>query len=254
MILDSTGKYLLVSTSSPSTINVYSISNGTLTQVGTPTQVTNPFGSLAPLAAALAEDSALNLVYVADQNNGFLLSYSFDPSTGILSSASTLTPVTVGLAPSAITIDPSGRYLYVANRDSSNVNGFTITPSSQSGPGSLQPITGSPFSVGAGGGPVAISVDPSGNYVYVLDHDTNQVWGFRISSGTGVLRGVAASPFSTGWGPVSLVFSPVNRYLYVSDTLAGTVEAKGVDPSTGNLGPGVPVPCGINPTGIAIGR
>lgn len=263
MTLDATGKYLLVATGVfqdelgrvfSSSINVYSISTGVLTQVGSSVQVNNPFGSLAPVAVALAEQAPLNLIYVADQNNGFLVIYSFDPTTGALSVPASLPPVAVGLGPSAISIDSTGRYLYVANRDSSNVDAFTIAPSNQSVPGSLQPIGGSPVAVGAGGGPVALAVDPSAKFLYVLDHDTNQLWAFKITADTGALTPVTASPFSTGSGPTGLIFSPTNRYLYVTDTLAGTVEAKGVDPTTGNLGAGAPVPCGINPVGIAVGR
>lgn len=263
MTLDATGKYLIASTnvfqnelgtSFASAINVFSISNGTLTAVGSPVQVVNPLGSLSPVPAAMAEVSTQNLLYVADQNNDFLLTYAFDPNSGTLTAPAALSPVAVGLAPSAISIDSTGRYLYVANRDSSDVNGFTITPATQPNPGSLQPIAGFPVAVGAGGGPVALSVDPSGRFLYVLDHDTNQIFGFHVNTSTGALTAAAASPFSTGSGPSSLVFSPTNRDLYVTDTLAGTVEGKGVDPTTGNLGPGAPVPCGINPLGLAIGR
>src|SRR5690348_3225963 len=177
LTLDATGKYLLAATSS--SIFVFSVANGSLTQVGNPVQVTNPFGSLPALPAAIAEQTPLNLLYVADQNNSSLLVFSFDPNSGSLAPSPTLPPIAVGLAPSAITIDSTGRYMYVANRDSSNVSAFTITPSNQSNPGTLQPITGSPFAVGAGGGPIAASVDPSGHFLYVLDHDTNQIFAFR---------------------------------------------------------------------------
>jgi 6-phosphogluconolactonase (cycloisomerase 2 family) len=55
------------------------------------------------------------------------------------------------------------RFLYVANRGSNDVSGYTIDPVA----GALTAIAGSPFA--AGGNPVAIAVDPTGAYVFVVN-------------------------------------------------------------------------------------
>jgi 6-phosphogluconolactonase len=270
MIMDSAGKFLLAARSADSTtpacvtscISVFSVSNGSLSEVaGSPFPVTNPTNppGVSPSISAMALQSSLNLLYVADQtnepavySNGAILTYQFDPSSGTLSSPLTLPPVATGLAPSAMAIDAKGAFLYVTNRDSATVSGFTITPGTQAFPGSLQPIKGSPFSAGLG--PVAVVIDPSVQFVYVADHDSNQVSGYSLTAATGVLKPVSDSPFNPGLGPSFLAISPTNKYLYTSNSLAGTVSIMGIEPGSGNVGAAAPVSAGINPMQIAFGR
>ena len=52
------------------------------------------------------------------------------------------------------------QFAYVANAGSGNVSGYTINPTT----GALTPISGSPFAVGSGAGPLA--VDPNGKFAY----------------------------------------------------------------------------------------
>lgn len=265
MLMDPAGKFLIVATeffpgvptNYPSTIRVFSVSSGTLTPVGSPLNVTDPAALPdGPSVSAMALQSTLNLLYVIDKttgsSNGYVVTYQFDPNSGTLSSPLALQAVAVGFAPSAISIAPNGNFLYVANHDSANVSAFSIVPQSQANPGSLQPVANSPFS--AGMGPMSLSVDPSGTYLYVVDHDSNQLSGYKITAGTGALTPVSSSPFNVGAGPSYVAISPTNKYLYTSNTSASTVSAMGVDPGTGNLGPNVPVTSGIQPMGIAFGR
>ena len=271
MTMAPSGKFLLVARSADSTvpacvtscITVFSVgANAALSEIaGSPFAVTNPVNppGVLPVISAMALQSTLNMLYVADMTNegapysdGFILTYQFDPNSGDLSRPLTLPPVPTQLGPSAIAIDPNGRYLYVTNRDSASVSGFTITPGTQAFPGSLQPIKGSPFAAGLG--PVAVVVDPSAQFVYVADHDSNQVSGYKLGSGTGVLAPVSDSPFNPGLGPSFLAISPTNKYLYTSNSLAGTVSIMGIEPGSGNVGAAAPVAAGIQPMGIAFGR
>jgi 6-phosphogluconolactonase len=66
------------------------------------------------------------------------------------------------------------RFLYVANRGSGNVSGYTIDPAS----GNLTAIAGSPFA--AGGNPVAIAVDPTGAYAYVVNQLSANISAFTL--------------------------------------------------------------------------
>lgn len=271
MTMDKAGKFLLVARTADTSIarcvtaciSVFSVGdNASLTEIpGSPFPVTNPANppGVLPVVSSMAPHSTLNLLYVADKTNeaavysdGFILTYQFDPNTGALSSLLTLPPVAAGLSPSALAIRPGGDFLYVANRDSANVSGFSIAPGTQPFPGSLQPVQGSPFT--AGMGPIALVVDPSGQFVYVADHDSNQVSGYRIASGTGELTAVSHSPFNPGLGPSFLAISPTNKYLYTSNSLAGTVSIMGIEPGSGNVGAAAPVSSGIQPLGIAFGR
>jgi 6-phosphogluconolactonase len=78
------------------------------------------------------------------------------------------------------------------------VSGYSIDAN-----GGLTPVAGSPFPAGVS--PAAITVDPSGVFVYVTDYDLNNISAFSISS-TGSLNPVPGSPFGpTGFEPSSIV-------------------------------------------------
>jgi 6-phosphogluconolactonase len=58
-------------------------------------------------------------------------------------------PFTAGVAPVSVTVDPSGRFVYVSNNgngaeDSFNVSAYTLNPST----GASTETTGSPFARG----------------------------------------------------------------------------------------------------------
>src|SRR5580693_2780484 len=78
------------------------------------------------------------------------------------------------------------RFLYVVNRGSGNVSGYTIDLTD----GSLTEIAGSPFA--AGGNPVAIAVDPTGAYVYVVNQLSANVSAFTVNRLTGALTAAGA--------------------------------------------------------------
>jgi 6-phosphogluconolactonase (cycloisomerase 2 family) len=65
-------------------------------------------------------------------------------------------------------LDSTGTYVYVANKGSNSISGFTLTPAS----GRLTPISGSPFSSG-GQLPIALINDSSGKYLAVINSGSN---------------------------------------------------------------------------------
>jgi 6-phosphogluconolactonase (cycloisomerase 2 family) len=84
-----------------------------------------------------------------------------------------------GVNPFGIGIDGSNRFLYVANNNGNgagSVSAFTIA----SGPGTLAPIAGSPFST-SGTAAAGVAGDSTGNFLYVTNSGSNTVAGFRIA-------------------------------------------------------------------------
>lgn len=270
MAMDSGGRFLFVvsqqDTSSPQSprpgmIQVFAIgSNASLSLVASQ-KLAAPSSLAVPSGVALAVLPLNNIfyLYIADQVDGLVLIYTFDPSAGTLSSSVTLPAVAVGTSPSAMaiaTVPASGSiqgpsFLYVANQGSNNLHAFRVDLS-PGNLGNLLAISGSPYAVGLS--PVSVAVDPSVQYLYVADQASNQITGFRINHTTGGLTYLGNSPFNTGVGPSFVAISPTNRYLYVSNYTAGTVNSALIDPQTGNLGPGTPVTVGLQPVGIAFGR
>jgi 6-phosphogluconolactonase len=86
--------------------------------------------------------------------------YRIDRSAGALKEIAG-SPFAAGDSPWSLAVDPSGKFVYVANRGGA-VSGYKIDPST----GALRAIAGSPFAPGYG--PVSVAVDPSGKFAYVV--------------------------------------------------------------------------------------
>jgi 6-phosphogluconolactonase (cycloisomerase 2 family) len=67
-----------------------------------------------------------------------------------------------------VLLDPTGSFVYVANKGSNNISGFTLTLAS----GKLTAISGSPFSSG-GQLPIAMINDNSKKFVAVINSGAN---------------------------------------------------------------------------------
>jgi len=134
-----------------------------------------------------------------------------------------------------------GVFVYVGNQGSTSgsVNAFqvcTVVGSQGGGQNCTQandqliPIG---TASGAGKNPAAMVVDPSNSFLYVASSGSNQVFAFKIATGTGQLSPLApASEPSQGSTPVSLVMHPSsnisNEFLFVSNTSSST--------GSGNIG------------------
>jgi 6-phosphogluconolactonase len=109
---------------------------------------------------------------------------------------------TAGNNPTALAIDPTGKFLYaVTPGSSSSVWCFQITATN----GQLVPAANSPFSVSAGG--VFAVFDPSGNFFFIGNDSTKGLAAYTYNSTTGALSTVKNSPFSTDQPPAQMVLS-----------------------------------------------
>jgi DNA-binding beta-propeller fold protein YncE len=123
--------------------------------------------------------------------------YSIDQSTGALTSITTA--VASGTAPTGISSDPTGRFVYVTNQNSTTISMYSINQST----GALTTIT---TAIGADFGPGGITCDPTGRFVYAVNYASAVVSVYSINN------------FSAGAG-----------------TFAGNVLASGVISAAGNI-------------------
>jgi 6-phosphogluconolactonase len=116
----------------------FTTSTGAITQA---TQVNPPTASSAD--QALAFDAAGATLYVARSGtDGGLIPYTIS-ANGSLTAVSGA-PYALGSGPSSIVIDATGKYIYVGNKVSSTISGFSI------GTGAvLTALAGSPYTSGA---------------------------------------------------------------------------------------------------------
>ncbi len=130
----------------------FTTSTGAITEV---TQVNPPTASSSD--QALAFDAAGATLYLARSGtDGGLIPYTIS-SNGSLSAVSGA-PYALGSGPSSIVIDATGKYIYVGNKVSSTISGFSI------GTGAvLTPLAGSPYA--SGSGVSSLGRDNSGDYI-----------------------------------------------------------------------------------------
>jgi 6-phosphogluconolactonase (cycloisomerase 2 family) len=168
------------------------------------------------------------------------------------------------LAPSAINVLASGKYVYVTAFDSTAAADDLATPAvanacdTASGAGSaptgyvfgfaansdgtLTPLAGSPFVAGAlqaySGGPTvvpqpsSIASDPTGGYVYVTDFNNGVVLGFSVASGslTPLTSGTkGTNSFPAGNQPSAVVVDPGGGYAFVANSLDSTLTGYTID-------------------------
>src|SRR5271157_555660 len=155
--VDASGQYLLAVDSAANKIHMYSIgpagsgTDGTLAEVGTSTSTGGT------LTAGMAFDPLDRFVVVTDATAKTITPFLFTYSAPTSLTPPTLTAgtaVTVPSAPGQVTIDPTGKYLFVALAGSANpasnsgvavytvaVSGSTVT---------LTPLADSPFTTGTG--------------------------------------------------------------------------------------------------------
>jgi 6-phosphogluconolactonase len=231
---DPTGSYLYVANYSSNDISAYAINatSGGLTDIsGSPFPV-----GVAPTSLKTAPGG--QFLYVTDSGSGSVSVLNIDSSTGALSDAAG-SPFTAGSGPISIAIDPTGAFAYVANATAATISAYSIDSSTgaltavaaalatQSAPTSLAIAGGSLFVTGVnqannvgtfsiaatgvltfsgmtqtGGSPADLTIDPSGQFAYVVCAGTNNVFVYTVSGGA--LTPASPVSVSAGIGPVAI--------------------------------------------------
>jgi len=200
-------------------------------------------------------------LYVANQNSGDVSAYTVAP-TGAL------TPIdcgggagcngarfAAGSSPSSLTVDPSGKYVYVTA--STGIAAFAVNTSTGAllrlGCGGGSGCSGSDFAAGIQ--PFAIAADPSGQFVYVANLSAGDLGGtvsaFSLNAVNGALSKVACpggvgpacsgSEYVSGVAPFAVAVDPSGSFVQVATRASPTtgthssVAAYTINPSDGAL-------------------
>jgi 6-phosphogluconolactonase (cycloisomerase 2 family) len=126
-------------------------------------------------------------------------------------------------------LDPSGRFLVVANYSAGNVAVMPVR--ADGGLGDAAHVTALPGQPGphrveqAGSHPHQILFDPSGRFVVVPDKGLDRVFVFAFDTATGALTPTAqgAGVARSGSGPRHAAFHPKRTVLWVLNEIASTV-------------------------------
>jgi 6-phosphogluconolactonase (cycloisomerase 2 family) len=147
-------------------VQVLTLGTGGALSTGTTATILPPLStSSAPADYGLASNPTSTFLFVAEYNTGLRV-FSIG-TNGTLSEVSG-SPYATGTGPTGVMLDPTGSYVYVANKGSNNISAFTLTAAS----GKLAVVAGSPFSSG-GQLPIALVNDNQKKYVAVINNGNN---------------------------------------------------------------------------------
>ncbi len=215
--LDPSGRFAFTSNFGANNVSRLSVaSDGTLAALGTTGTGSNPLGlAMHPTGAYL---------YVAERGQNRVTAYGVSSTTGALTTGGCCAQAFPGTQPSWVTVSPSGGALFVTNFGSNTLawigigtinNGFGSTSTFPTGAGpfgvAVDPQekyvfvansgddTVTTFQVGVGtlvnlgatptGGltPMTLATDGSGEHLYVVNEDSNDITVFSIDRATGDL-------------------------------------------------------------------
>ncbi|QDU69134.1 beta-propeller fold lactonase family protein [Engelhardtia mirabilis] len=153
------------------------------------------------------------LVIAADTSGSQVVPLLVGPG-GVLTAG---LPAATGAVPRGATIDPTGRFYYIANSLDGTLSQYALDPAS----GQMSPLV--PPTVTTGAAPFAVAADPTGRFIYVVNQAGNTISGYAITPQTGVLTAIAGSPFATGAKPSALAIDPSGRFLVCANEFDRTL-------------------------------
>jgi len=241
IVVDSSSTH--VYTANPGSVSAFTINpaTGALADVpGTPVSSPSPNSLLANLALTPNDQ----FLYATDSGNNIVWAYTLS-ATGLPRLLPA--PILAGTFPQGIVVDPSGRFVYVANWQSDDLSVYTIT-----GTGMLLSAART-TPVARGCGPQELAVDPAGKFLFVSCSGLGTIARFAIDATTGALtQGNPA--FSTGQGtaPRGLAVDASGLFLYSAWNTQNRAGVAAIG-ANGTLTPVLPNPAtGRGPLGVVV--
>ena len=164
-------------------------------------------------------------LYTVHGDGSTVSSFAIDLHSGTLRRLNTQS--TGGANPAHLALDPTGRYLLVANYASGSVAVLPIEADGAIGP--LKSLTDLPGEPGPhrieqkNSHPHEVAFDPSGRFVVVPDKGLDRIFTFTFDATAGSLRPEANLKTREGAGPRHIVFAPGKPHAYVVDEIDSTV-------------------------------
>ena len=236
--LSPSGGFLYIPNLQDATISAFTVNQTT----GALTEITgSPFadGDVEPAAVVVSPSGKLLFVANFSTNNaGSISVFTINTTTGAL------TPITgspfAGSGPAnGISIDPTGKFLYVA---ANGVDAYAINQTT----GALAPISGSPYTTPAE--PFGVTVDPSGKFLYasifgnltttqtspdVITYSINTTTGALTQISTQGVPGNQGELLAIAIGTKAVTYTP--KFAYVTNQIDKTISEYTINDTTGAL-------------------
>jgi 6-phosphogluconolactonase len=213
-VVDRNGAFLYVANTTGNNIGVYSINpnsgptQGCLTFMG-PTPL--GLGAAAPVSLAITAHDAFLFV---SERTGTIDAYTINNGVLTLIGGSPF-PTAPCVAPGGIAVDLTESYLFLAD-NAGNVCSFTYFAGGVLSPALPTPLPGFPNQV---------AVDSVGQFLYVTNSLTNQVFSYQIGAGA-VLIPTAPALAGTGAAPFGVGVNPFGQEVFVANNAGNSVSPK----------------------------
>ncbi|MGA2987413.1 MAG: lactonase family protein [Terriglobia bacterium] len=212
---------------------------GKLTPLGLAGEATNP--------SFLAIDPHHRYLYAVDEiadyegkKTGGVSSFSIDRTTGKLHPLNAVSSLDPG--PCHVTVDHTGKYVFVANYDVGSVAAFPILADGSLGKHTaFLPHTGHSVDPKRQEAPHAHSIYPSADNRFAVSADlgTDQIYVYHFDSTKGTLtpNDPPSAAVPPGTGPRHLAFSPNAKFAYAIEEMGSSLTAFSYDAARGVLHP-----------------
>jgi 6-phosphogluconolactonase len=207
---------------------------GALTPVGSVTPTMNP------TYLTLSEEGRHLYSVNETADSAMVSAFAVDPDTGDLTRLNQV--AARGGAPCYISMDATGRWVFVANYLGGNLAVFPVQDD-----GSLGAATQVVSHTGSGADPERqtaphahyVHVDPQNRYVLAADLGIDEIRVYPFDAARGRLDTAAVRRIETppGTGPRHLAVHPNGEIVYMIGELSGTVTAYDYDAETGRMTP-----------------
>ena len=224
-------------------------------------------GAIDPQSIAI--DAAGKFAYVASGGcnggaGGYVSMYTIDPTTGALTSIGPPPPSNDELT-NSVTVDPSGKFVYVASAgdvwdiDFGSIVTYGINPTT----GALTSTTGGVIGTGINGTPEffnSVVFDPSGKFAYAAEGGafpsgtfggSNDVAMYTIDGASGAMTSIGM--IAAGTSPDAVAIDPVGKFAYVPNFGSNNLSMYTINATTGALASTGTIAAGTAPLSVAVG-
>jgi 6-phosphogluconolactonase len=131
----------------------------------------------------------------------------------------------------SVSVGPPASYAYVPNAAGGTISAYAINAQGQ-----LTPLAISPIAVPGSIQLYETMIDPTGQFLYVVDNSTaGGLFAFAIQSDGSLLALNGGSAYATGHAPQSLAFDATGTFLYVLNLTDNSISAFSLNPASGVL-------------------
>jgi 6-phosphogluconolactonase (cycloisomerase 2 family) len=148
----------------------------------------------------------------------------------------------------------SGLFVYVASATSNDVSAYQLC-TVQNANCTQQDVSvfkllpvGSTSTVGSD--PVAMVVDPTKSFLYVISRNSSQVFGFRINATQGTLTALSPANLSTGLEPVAIAMHSTGQFIFVSNNGSANLSSYVLNTTSGEMSSPLTITSLGNPAGL----